>query len=166
MIVWLPEQEDIIDKDLALGFRAPGGIKGIVASNTYGRDNVLAVIDGNEPKNSFDRSIPRWTNYPRRGEKDFVEIDFEEARSVRSVSVYWYDDKGGVQLPKSWFLEGGSGTKWEEIEIYNTDSYSILPDQYNLVHPAESKKYDKIRINVEGQKESAVGILECQIEFE
>ena len=95
-----------------------------------------------------------------------MEIVFEAGKILKNVAVYWYDDRGGVQLPEKWWLEGMvAGGDWKRIEIYNTDSFSLLPDQFNLVNLAKPAEYRKMRIYVKGKKESAVGILEAQLGF-
>jgi hypothetical protein len=80
------------------------------------------------------------------------------------VSVYWYDDKGGVQLPTEWSLEYRTAGEWKPWVLYNTDNYNLFADQYNMVHPAEPIKADAVRINMTPKADAAVGILEVVIE--
>lgn len=51
--------------------------------------------------------------------------------------MYWYDDKGGVQVPAEWNLAVRSDGQWKPMQLYVTDSYQLQPDQYNIVHPPQ-----------------------------
>ena len=141
-----------------------GNVKEAKASHTFDSDTVMAVADGKQPKKSFDGSIPRWTSYPQFGKAQWVELELKKEQEVESVSVYWYDDKGGVQLPTEWSLEYRTGGEWKTWQLYNTDNYNLFADQYNMVHPAEPIKADAIRINATPKSDSTVGILEVVIE--
>ena len=48
------------------------------ASHCWGRDNVMAVVDGREPKNSHDQSLPRMTWWDHRGTTEWVQYDLEQ----------------------------------------------------------------------------------------
>lgn len=144
--------------------RTVGNIRRAEATFTYQNDDVTAVADGREPINSHDTSIPRWTSWPQTGKTQTVEAEFRRLQTVGSVSVYWYDDKGGVQVPISWNLEYHFNGEWKEWKLYTTDLYETLPDQYNMVHPATPIKADAIRIHMQPRKDAAVGILELRVE--
>ncbi|MBR5283317.1 MAG: glycoside hydrolase family 127 protein [Alistipes sp.] len=141
-----------------------GNIKSVKASHTFASDSELAIADGKEPQHSNDNSIPRWTSYSEFGKAQWVELELKKEQPVESVSVYWYDDKGGVQLPVSWSLEYRVGGEWKAWQLYNTDNYNLFADQYNMVHPAEPIKADAIRINVQPKANSTAGILEVVVE--
>lgn len=141
-----------------------GNVKSVKASHTFESDSDMAVADGKQPKNSFDGSIPRWTSYPQLGKAQWVELELKKEQPVESVSVYWYDDKGGVQLPIEWSLEYRKDGEWKAWQLYNTDNYNVFADQYNMVHPAEPIKADAIRINMQPKADSTVGILEVVVE--
>ena len=141
-----------------------GNIKSVKASHTFASDSELAIADGKEPQHSRDNSIPRWTSYPQLGQAQWVELELKKEQPVESVSVYWYDDKGGVQLPVSWSLEYRVGGEWKTWQLYNTDNYNLFADQYNMVHPAEPIKADAIRINMQPKEKSTAGILEVVVE--
>ena len=123
-----------------------------------------AVADGKEPKHSFDTSIPRWTSWPKLGEEQIVELKLRKSQTVESISVYWYDDKGGVQLPVEWSAEYLSGAEWHKFTPYITDSFGVAKDQYNVVHPAHDVKADAVRLRIKPKADAAVGILEAKIE--
>lgn len=96
---------------------------------------------------------------------DFV---FEKPTDLKSVSIYWYDDKGGVQLPKSWNLEYKvNGSEWKKFPLYSTDQYTLLKDQFNLVH-SDGKSFiiDELRVNMHSQENSSVGILQIRFDIQ
>lgn len=141
-----------------------GNIRDVTVSHTYGSDTPYAIADGKQPKNSFDRSIPRWTSYPQLGREQTVEVTLRKEQPVESVSVYWYDDKGGVQQPMSWSMEYKDGDEWKEFKPYITDRFGIELDQYNMVHPASEIKTKALRLKIQPKKDSTVGILELIVE--
>ena len=141
-----------------------GNIRDVTVTHTYGRDTPYAIADGKQPKNSFDRSIPRWTSYPQLGREQTVEVTLRKEQPVESVSVYWYDDKGGVQQPVSWSMEYKDGDEWKEFKPYITDRFGIELDQYNMVHPASEIKTKALRLKIQPKKDSTVGILELIVE--
>ena len=141
-----------------------GNIADIKATYTYSNDDVMAPVDGKRPANSFDRTIPRWTAWPKVGEKQSVEVKLKKKQSVESVSVYWYDDKGGVQRPVEWSMEYFVDGKWNEFKPYITDRFGIELDQFNMVHPNAPIEAEALRLNITPKKESSVGILELVVE--
>ena len=54
--------------------------------------------------------------------------------------------------------------EWREFKIYNTESFGVAKDRFNMVHPDRPIKADAIRINMIAQKDACVGILETTIE--
>ena len=141
-----------------------GNVADVRATATYSGDIEYAVADGKEPKHSFDTSIPRWTSWPKLGEEQTVELKLRKSQKVESISVYWYDDKGGVQLPVEWSAEYLSGAEWHKLTPYITDSFGVAKDQYNVVHPAQDVKADAVRLRIKPKADAAVGILEAKIE--
>lgn len=141
-----------------------GNIKDAIATYTYSNDDVIAVADGKSPSNSYDTSIPRWTSWPQKGKKQQVTVELRKLQPIESVSIYWYDDKGGVQIPVSWSLEYRENGGWKTWPLYITDHYNNFPDQFNMVHPASSIKADAIRVTMQPKPDSSVGILEMIVE--
>lgn len=134
------------------------------ASYTSDGDTTDALRIRSDPKSSHDQSIRRWTSWPERGREQWVELGFEEARAIRSVGVYWYDDKGGVQVPAKWRIDVQRDGEWRPLKIYNTDAYSVLPDTYNTVHPADALTTDRFRIVMKPKSDAAVGLLSVDVE--
>lgn len=144
--------------------RTAPNVADVSASYTWSGDDSLAVADGQVPKNSSDGSIPRWTSWPKKGETQQVEIQLKKEQPIESISVYWYDDAGGVQVPASWSAEYLDNGNWKAFELYTTDLYGVQKDQYNVIHPASEIKTSAVRLTITPQPEATVGILETVIE--
>lgn len=138
-------------------------VKEVTVSYTYTGDDPYAVADGKKPSSSADTSIPRWTSWPRLGEKQTVEIWLREPQPIESVSVYWYNDNGGVKLPASWTVDYYHDRRWMPMQPYTTDTFGTAPDQFNMIHPSSPIKAEAIRINATPVGDAAVGILEVEI---
>ena len=141
-----------------------GNIASIKATYTYQNDDELAPVDGKQPTNSFDRTIPRWTAWPQVGKEQSVEVKLKKKQPIESVSVYWYDDKGGVQRPVEWNIDYFVDGEWHEFKPYVTDRFGVELDQFNMVHPAAPIEAEALRINMIPKAESSIGILELLVE--
>ncbi len=161
MIVWIPETDSLARTSVV---RMSDHIRFVRASHTYAGDLADAVADNQIPAHSFDTSIHRWTSWPQKGRAQWVELGLEKPIRLQSLSVYWYDDKGGVQVPQSWSIDYRKDDRWEAFPLYVTDSYSVFKDQFNMVHPAKDITTDRLRIRITPQPDAAVGILEVKVE--
>ena len=141
-----------------------GNIRNVSATHTFTSDEVTAVADGKQPANSSDTSIPRWTSWPQTGQSQQLTVELRKAQTVESVSVYWYDDHGGVQVPVAWSMEYREGGTWKPWQLYTTDRFNCFPDQFNMVHPSSPVKADAIRLTMQPKPDSTVGILELLVE--
>lgn len=141
-----------------------GNISDVAATYTNGSDDVYAVADGKLPSSSVDGSVPRWTSYGQKGKTQQLTLFLKDTQSIESVSVYWYDDKGGVQVPQSWSLEYRSSGEWKEYRPYTTDSFAVMLDQFNMVHPDGAVHADALRLNITPKPDSSAGILEVVVE--
>ncbi|NCF88153.1 MAG: DUF1080 domain-containing protein [Verrucomicrobiaceae bacterium] len=165
MTVWLP-------RDPAQAIFDPHALSKesifteIKASHTSPLDTVSAIGDGKEPQWSTGKKVPRWTSRPQKGKQQQVEARFNETKPLRSVGVYWMQDREDVRFPKEWSLEVEKNGKWEPFKLYTTDQYDMRANQYNVVHPAAPLQCDAIRILMTPQDEACVGILEVQAVFE
>ncbi|MCA9240724.1 MAG: glycoside hydrolase family 127 protein, partial [Planctomycetales bacterium] len=166
MAVWLPADEQTAKQGLVVVDDNAQRFASASASHTYSGDSAQAMIDGRLPSNSFDTSIPRWTSWPQRGQPQTLTFELAAPTDVRSIDVYWYDDHGGVQTPVRWELELPDGDSWRPFPLYNTDSYSTRPDQFNVVHPAEPVVTQRVRLKVWPRENAAAGILEFVVQPE
>lgn len=166
MIVWLADNIATLREGAFVVDDNAQMFKSAQAKHTYDQDHVEAMIDGRLPKNSFDTSIPRWTSWPQRGKEQTLKFELVEPMEPRSIEVYWYDDRGGVQVPQRWELEVWRENAWQAFPLYNTDEYANERDQFNVVHPAEPFVTDRLRMKVWPQDDAAVGVLEFVVRRE
>lgn len=101
------------------------------ASLCFSGDTVEALGDGLEPTASNDQSIPRLTWWDHRGTKEWVQFDFDQARKVSAVEVYWFDDTGVGQcrIPKSWRLLHRTAAEWKPVA--NAANQAPVKDGWN-----------------------------------
>jgi Mannosylglycerate hydrolase MGH1-like glycoside hydrolase domain/NedA-like, galactose-binding domain/F5/8 type C domain/Glycosyl hydrolase family 65, C-terminal domain len=78
---------------------------------------------GGVPRSAIDgrivfRPTPmnRWTSYGSTNRTDWLEVDFGQARDVGRISLYIYDDRGGVQAPAGYTVQYWTGREWREAE--------------------------------------------------
>ncbi len=139
----------------------------ITASHTGEEDTVTAIGDGEVDKYSSGNKISRWSSRGQPGKEQWVIGRFAETRSIRSVGVFFMDRwQGDVRFPKEWKLEIEQNGQWQPFELYTTDQYDTRANQFNVVHPAAPTECDAIRIQMTPREETAVGILEVQVQFE
>lgn len=164
MMVWFPESDKVqpyVDRHLA----THGKYKSLKASYTNSGDNLVAVADNQVPATSSDGKLYRWTSWGEQGKDQWIEITLDKPTDIRSVSVFWVDDKQRVRIPREWSLEyetlsGG----WEVFPLYLTDAYNLFPDQFNMVHPGNQVYTSKIRLLMKPLSEKAVGVFEINID--
>ncbi|MGO8926203.1 MAG: hypothetical protein ACLQU3_04845 [Limisphaerales bacterium] len=65
-----------------------------------GHETITALNDGATPANSNDKSHGAYGNWPRTGTQ-WVQYDWSRPISTGKMDVYWFDDHGGVRLPKA-----------------------------------------------------------------
>ena len=134
----------------------------VSASHCFDRDSVEAMIDGLEPMNSNDHSIPRFTWWDHRGSVEWVQYDFDKPRKVSRIEAYWFDDtpNGGCRSPRSWTLLYKNGGAWKPVE--GASEFGAKLNAYNRVtfNPVETTG---LRIEAQLQANYSGGILEWKI---
>src|SRR6266498_6120140 len=135
----------------------------VSASHCFEQDSVEGMIDGLEPKNSNDHSIPRFTWWDHRGTVEWVQYDFDKPRRISAVEVYWFDDapKGGCRAPPSWTLLYKNGDVWKPVD--GASEFGAKLNAYNRVtfKPVETAG---LRIAAQLQQNFSGGILEWKIQ--
>ncbi|MDR2754791.1 MAG: glycoside hydrolase family 127 protein, partial [Planctomycetaceae bacterium] len=131
----------------------------ISASFCNPRDSTDAVIDGVEPKNSIDHSIPRLTFWEHKGTSEWLELDFGTTTKVSKSSVYWFDDtgNGGCRVPKSWTLSYRDGDQWQPVKT--TETFGVEKDKYNTVQ-FDTVETRGLRLDIQLQNDVSGGVLE------
>lgn len=130
---------------------------------SFEHDDIDAVSDGKEPKNSGDHAVPRFTWWDHRGTTEWITTGFDKPRRVSGTSVYWFDDTGigRCRVPASWKLFYRDGDTWREVQ--GAGPYGVQPDQYNQVR-FEPVTTSALKIEVRLQDQMSGGILEWKID--
>lgn len=163
MMVWFPEKENV-QPYINIQLMTHGKFKNLEASYTNNNDVLSAVADNQVPETSADNQIYRWTSRGEDGKPQWIIVALEKPTDIQSIAVFWYDNNRNVKVPQSWSIEYWDKEKWNNYPVYITDNYNIFKDQFNMVHPGQPVKTDKIRLNMTPQPEAAVGIFEVNIE--
>ena len=134
----------------------------VSASHCFDGDTVEAMVDGLEPKNSNDHSIPRFTWWDHRGTTEWVQYSFEKPRRLSATQVYWFDDTGEGQcrVPKSWKVLYQDNGVWKPVEA--AGEYLVRKDAYSRIDfkPVQTTA---LRIEVQLQPQVSGGILEWKV---
>lgn len=88
------------------------------ASHHNSNDPVEALNDGRQPAGSNDKTIPRFTWWPHKGTREWVQYDLPEPRRVKGVRVFWFDDRrsgGRCRVPASCRVLLRVGDAWTEV---------------------------------------------------
>ena len=165
MTVWFPRDPDLAVFNPHL-LPKESVFSKVTASHTFADDTITAIGDGKEPRYSSGKNVPRWTSRPEKNKPQWVEARFHGTRSLRSVGVYWMQDRFDVKFPAEWSLEVEQNGTWEPFELYVTDRYDTRANQYNVIHPAAPVRCDAIRVRMTPKEDACVGILEMMAEFE
>lgn len=162
MIVWIAANDDVARAAMP---PMPDYISDITATYTCDIDDVNPIVTNKFPSSSHDTSMLRWTSWPRKGEKQSIELKLTHPVGLESLSVYWYDDGGDVRMPEAWDVEYLQDGAWHEFPVYVTDEYRMLKDQYNMIHPGRDIMPEALRINITPRQDASAGILGIQLEM-
>lgn len=136
--------------------------KAPLASHCFEGDTVMALNNGQTPKNSNDHDIPRFTWWDHLGTTEWVEYDFDTPRKLSWSEVYWFDDTGVGQcrVPASWRVLYKKGDAWEPVA--NPSPAGVKVDQYNRVS-FEAVETGAVRVEVKLQAGFCGGILQWRV---
>jgi hypothetical protein len=126
-------------------------------------DDVNALSDDITPLNSHDRTIPRFTFWPRKGTTEWVTYRFDKPRRVSACEVYWFAQLSGgyCRAPKSWRVLYLAGEEWREVK--HASGYGVETDRFNRVtfEPVETKM---LKLVIQLPDGFSAGILEWLVE--
>jgi hypothetical protein len=57
----------------------------------------------------------RWTSYGSPNPNDTLELEFENPSKIGRAVLHIYDDRGGVQPPSDYAIEGWIDGKWKAL---------------------------------------------------
>jgi hypothetical protein len=133
----------------------------VSASYCNESDTEDALLDNLSPANSNDHSIPRFTWWPHKGTKEWVQCEFTKPKKVAAVKVYWYDDVpgGGCSTPESCRVLCQAGKEWKEVAKIEP----ISKDNFNRAI-FDTVETTGLRLEVQLKPGFSGGILEWKIE--
>ncbi len=106
--------------------------------------------------------VNRWTSYGSPNAQDWLEVDFGEAKEVRRVELYIYDDKGGVQPPTSYTVQSYTGTEWQDIANQKKNPALPAGSAQNTV-TFDSVTTSKLRVLFTNRDKARSGLTELEI---
>jgi uncharacterized protein len=130
----------------------------VSTSYVSGHETIRALNDGHRPANSNDKSHGAYGNWPQQGTQ-WVQYDWSQPISTRKIDVYWFDDHGGVRLPKSCRLKYWNGRRFEEVE--NASGLGLAENKFNTTTFAEVQT-SKLRLEFDSNGAST-GILDWRV---
>lgn len=156
MMVWLPVSEAHVrplpHPTIASTSKVTGSKKG---------KTIIAVNDLLLPENSIDRSWPFYHWWPLNDSWQWIQYDFEQAQTISSSKVYWFDDQpfGGCTIPDAWQLEYKSGSQWIAIDT----QYPVAKDGWCKAE-FEPVKTSSMRLKVRLNEKLSAGVHEWMLD--
>ncbi|NLH74857.1 MAG: Tat pathway signal protein [Verrucomicrobia bacterium] len=129
------------------------------SSYVSGDTSLRALNDDNNPRNSRQRGPGSYGNWPRTGTQ-WVQYDWTQPISTRSVAVYWWDDRQGVRLPKACRLLYWNGTEF--VPVPNPSGLGVTGDQFNITTFDEIRT-TKLRLEIDSDGQFSTGLLEWKV---
>ena len=124
-----------------------------------GHETITALNDGSSPANSNDKSRGAYGNWPRRGTQ-WVQYEWSQPISTRRMDVYWFDDHGGVRLPKACRLLHWDGHAF--VAVAEATGLGLTEHAFNTTTFPELTT-TKLRLEFDGEGESSSGLLEWRV---
>ena len=128
-------------------------------SYVSGHETITALNDGFTPANSNDKSRGAYGNWPRKGTQ-WVQYDWSQPIRTERMEVYWFDDGGGVRLPKACRL-----LCWDGKEFTTVSNATGLGHAANRFNPTTFPELttSKLRLEFDGEGNASTGILEWRV---
>jgi uncharacterized protein len=157
MKVWLPQSPRT---------PAPGGLETQAkVSMSYVSRNCQpwGINDGLEPKSSGEQPAALCHWWPHRGRDEWVQYTWKKPVTLKSASVYWFDDtgRGACRLPTAWRIEYRDGEDWKPVAT--STEYSAKKDAWCCVNFAHVTT-TALRLAVKLQDQWAAGVHEWKVE--
>jgi uncharacterized protein len=124
-----------------------------------GHETITALNDGFTPRHSNDKSHGAYGNWPRAGTQ-WVQYDWSQPISTRRMDVFWFDDRGGVRLPKACRLKWWNGTEF--VTVTNADGLGLAGNKFNTTTFPELTT-TKLRLEFDSEGRSSTGLLEWRV---
>lgn len=153
MTVWIPE-----NSSKASPLPAPTIASKSTLSSSPCKGSLSTVNDQLVPAKSSSKEFGAIHWWPNFGTTEWVIMDFEEEERVRSMRIFWFDDKdinAGCRIPKSYKVFYKKGNNWKPVEP--ASGYPNERDQFNFIpiNPVTTKAL-KLVMNLEKEFSSGV----------
>jgi DUF1680 family protein len=157
MLVWLPYQ-----LEHASPLPAPTLSNTAKISTSRNLKNTDAISDQMIPKTSNDQNVRFIHWWPNKGTQEWVQYDFENAKSVSKMRVYWFEDEGvgECRLPKSWRLLYKDGDTWKPVK--NLSEYKVTKDAFDTL-TFETVNTTALRLEIQSPDGFSIGIHEWEV---
>ena len=98
MTVWFPYKKSAANPTLPPTIASESKV-----TASYIHDQITAVNDQVNPKNSNDHYVSRLTFWNHKGTTEWVQYDFNEETTISNIHIYWFDDgpNGGCRIPET-----------------------------------------------------------------
>ncbi len=158
MTVWFPYEKSAANPILPPTIASESKV-----SASYIHDQILAVNDQLNPKNSNDHDVPRLTFWDHKGTTEWVQYDFKEERTISNIHIYWFDDgpDGGCRVPETWKVTYLKNGEWKEISTHG--EYPVLKDEFTSIEISNVKTIS-MKLEVKLQESFSAGILEWKLD--
>jgi hypothetical protein len=124
-----------------------------------GHETITALNDGAMPANSNDKSHGAYGNWPRTGTQ-WVQYDWSQPISTSKMDVYWFDDHGGVRLPKACRLQYWDGSAF--VQVPQADGLGLTENQFNSTTFPEITT-SRLRLEFDSDGGASTGLLEWRV---
>ena len=128
-------------------------------SYVSGHEMLEAINDGFKLANSNDKRYGAYGNWPKKG-VHWVQYEWPKPVHVDSVDVYWFDDKGGVRLPKAARVLYWDGKTFTPVK--KPVGLGVQGDKYNTT-TFEKVTTSKLKLEFDSAKGASTGILEFKV---
>ncbi|WP_343674859.1 beta-L-arabinofuranosidase domain-containing protein [Chitinophaga sp.] len=159
MAVWIPYEASAARPKPAPTIAS----KATVSASIKNKRMYMALNDQYDPVDAHDNSALYFHWWPKQDTLEWVQYDFDQAYTISSSKVYWYDDGpfGGCRIPVSWKLYYKKGEDW--VPVVNKTPYEIAKDKYNSV-TFEPVTTTALRLEVQLPKDNSSGIHEWSVQ--
>ena len=128
-------------------------------SYVSGHETISGLNSGHNPENSNDKSHGAYGNWPRNGTQ-WVQYEWSQPISTRQIQVYWFDDHGGVRLPKECRFKYWDGSAFADVKDFS--GVGLLENKYNNATFAEITT-SKLCLEFDSDGSSSTGILQWRV---
>ena len=106
--------------------------------------------------------VNRWTSYESPDTSDWLQIQFEKPTRLSRVDIAIYDDRGGVQAPKSYAIEVWGDNGWQRVRGEVHQPVEPRGSQWNEAR-FEPVTSDRLRIVFEHKLPAKSGVTEVMV---